>query len=86
MRKGNIYFVFQKSSRGSRFLCYLVPYANHSSNSFGADFNYTIQQAKQGITEQLPFFLDRLGKFTSIYPVLQPNSANRINVNRNFGI
>ena len=86
IRKGNIYFVFQKSSWGSRFLCYLVPYENHSSVVLGDTFNYSIQQAKQYITKQLPFFLDRLGTFASIYPAIQPNSANRFNVNRNFGI
>ena len=86
MRKGNIYFVFQKSASSSRFLCYLVPYENHSSIALGAGLNYSIQQAKQDITAALPYLLDRLGKFTSIYSVFQPNSANRFNVNRNFGL
>ena len=85
IRKGNIYFVFQKSSRGIRFLCYLVPYENHSSIALGSHFNYSIQDAKAGIREELPVLLDKLGKFGSIYPFFQ-NSAARFNVNRNFGI
>ena len=85
IRKGNIYFIFQKSGRGIRFLCYLVPYENHSSIAFGSQFNYSIQDAKAEISEELPVLLDKLGKFGSIYPFFQ-NSAARFNVNRNFGI
>jgi hypothetical protein len=86
MRKGNIYFVFQKSTRGIRFLCYLVPYENHSSIAFGSQFRYSIQDAKKEISEELPELLEKLGKFNSIYPFFFQNSPNRINVNRNFGI
>jgi len=84
-RKGNIYFVFQKSARGIRFLCYLVPYENHSSIAFGSSFNYSIQDAKKGISEELPVLIDKLSKFGSIYPFFQ-NGPSRFNVNRNFGI
>lgn len=85
IRKGNIYFVFQKSAKGIRFLCYLVPYENHSSVALGSQFIYSIQDAKAGISQELPVLLDKLGKFGSIYPFFQ-NSAARFNVNRNFGI
>jgi hypothetical protein len=84
-RKGNIYFVLQKSSKGIRFLCYIVPFENHSSIAFGSQLNYSLQDAKRNIGEELPVFLDKLGKFASIYPFFQNNSA-KFNVNRNFGI
>jgi hypothetical protein len=85
MRKGNIYFVLQKSTKGIRFLCYLVPYENHSSIALGSQFNYSIQDAKKGISEELPVLIDKLSKFGSIYPFFQ-NGPSRFNVNRNFGI
>ncbi len=85
LRKGNIYFVFQKSSRGIRFLCYTVPYENHSSNALGHQLNYSFQNAKRDIGEELPVLLDKLSKFGSIYPFFQ-NGPARFNVNRNFGI
>ena len=85
VRKGNIYFVFQKSSKGIRFLCYTVPYENHPSNSLGYSFNFSIQDAKREISGELSEFLDKLSKFISIYPFFQ-NGPAKFNVNRNFGI
>ncbi len=75
----------QKSSKGIRFLCYIVPFENHSSNALGNQLNYSLQDAKRHIGEELLVFLDKLGKFASIYPFFQNNSA-KFNVNRNFGI
>lgn len=85
VRNGNIYFVFQKSRKGIRFLCYIVPYENHTSIALGSELIYTIQDAKKGISEELPELLEKLGKFGSIYPYFQ-NSAAKFNVNKNFGI
>lgn len=85
-RKGNIYFVFQKSSRGSRFLCYFIEIENHLSNVFGSKFTYNLKEAKEDINKALPYLLERLNKFASIYSVFQPNTHNKYNLNRNFGI
>lgn len=86
MRKGNIYFVFQKSDRGSRFLCYFIEIENHSSNAFGSKLIYTLKQAKEDITKALPDLEERLTKFASIYSVFRKNTHNAYNLNRNFGI
>jgi hypothetical protein len=91
MRKGNIYFVFQKYGRSYRFLCYIVPIVNHPTNllgKLGRPFTYSMEDAKKEISEQVPVLLDKLGKFRTIYPffVDLQNSVARFNVNRNFGI
>ena len=88
MKQGNIYFVFQKYGRSYHFLCYIVPFVKHSSNALESSFTYSMQDAKKEISKQLPVLLDKLGKFSSIYPffVDLQNSAARFNVNRNFGI
>ncbi len=78
LKNGNIYYVFQKSSKNQRFLCYIVPNEKY--------FNYNVKDAITDITNELPFLLKKLEKLASIYQLFQSIPYNKNKVNQNFGI
>ena len=68
-----IYHVFQKSSTGHRFLCYIVPLVEGS-------MEYNINDANLDIDQELPNLLERLEKFKSIYQFFE--SISSVNKNK----